>query len=180
MNEFLKDSSLKTQPVRSHDDCGGTPPQLGSCSCYPVGRWFWILLECGNCSFGKARMECRWRLKKLSSSQPVPLSDCAHRSEPGCAVREALAAGTLDAERFQSYEKLKREMRYLALRQVASLGDSKGSDGKQLRVWLETEPLPSAMETKCGCNRIGGSHQNMRKMTLRSLEHVQRRSNLET
>ena len=48
--------------------------------------------------------------------------DCTHQSEPGCAVREALAAGTLEAERFQSYEKLKREMRYLALRQDGRAG----------------------------------------------------------
>ncbi|HEX7880110.1 MAG TPA: GTPase RsgA, partial [Candidatus Eisenbacteria bacterium] len=35
--------------------------------------------------------------------------DCDHDSEPGCAVREALAAGALEASRFQSYRKLQRE-----------------------------------------------------------------------
>lgn len=38
--------------------------------------------------------------------------DCTHTSEPGCAVLQALAAGTLDARRLQSYRKLKREARY--------------------------------------------------------------------
>lgn len=39
-------------------------------------------------------------------------SDCRHRGEPGCAVREALDNGTLDAARFESYEKLRKEMAY--------------------------------------------------------------------
>jgi ribosome biogenesis GTPase / thiamine phosphate phosphatase len=37
-------------------------------------------------------------------------SDCAHESEPGCAVRRALADGTLDHERFAGYRKLEREL----------------------------------------------------------------------
>ncbi len=35
--------------------------------------------------------------------------DCAHRTEPGCAVRGAMEAGELDEKRLQSYEKLRRE-----------------------------------------------------------------------
>ena len=36
-------------------------------------------------------------------------SDCAHESEPGCAVKAALADGTLSQERWESYLKLQRE-----------------------------------------------------------------------
>ncbi|MBW8769092.1 MAG: ribosome small subunit-dependent GTPase A [Gemmatimonadetes bacterium] len=36
--------------------------------------------------------------------------DCAHGSEPGCAVRAAIAAGSLALERLESYFKLRREM----------------------------------------------------------------------
>ena len=43
-------------------------------------------------------------------------SDCAHREEPGCAVRDALADGTLPAERWQSYAKLQRELEAVELR----------------------------------------------------------------
>jgi ribosome biogenesis GTPase len=42
--------------------------------------------------------------------------DCGHQSEPGCAVREALEAESLDAGRFQSYEKLERELHHLDLK----------------------------------------------------------------
>ncbi len=36
--------------------------------------------------------------------------DCAHETEPGCAVREALHDGSLDPERWKSYRKLQREL----------------------------------------------------------------------
>lgn len=37
-------------------------------------------------------------------------SDCAHDSEPGCAIREALESDALDPERWASYLKLQREL----------------------------------------------------------------------
>ena len=40
-------------------------------------------------------------------------SDCAHESEPGCAVQEALRNGRLDPERWTSYRKLLRELAML-------------------------------------------------------------------
>jgi ribosome biogenesis GTPase len=50
--------------------------------------------------------ECRFR-------------DCRHLNEPGCAVRAALAAGTLDAERYAHYQKLLAERDHAAQAQVA-------------------------------------------------------------
>ena len=43
-------------------------------------------------------------------------TDCAHESEPGCAVKEALANGTLVPERWESYVKLQRELAHLERR----------------------------------------------------------------
>ncbi len=37
-------------------------------------------------------------------------ADCAHLQEPGCAVREAVAAGEVSAERYESYVKLREEL----------------------------------------------------------------------
>jgi ribosome biogenesis GTPase / thiamine phosphate phosphatase len=48
-------------------------------------------------------------------------TDCAHGSEPGCAVRAALADGTLPEIRWESYTKLQRELKALALRQDVRL-----------------------------------------------------------
>jgi ribosome biogenesis GTPase len=46
-------------------------------------------------------------------------SDCAHDTEPGCAVQAAIGDGSLDAERFDSYQKLQRELHYLEIRHDA-------------------------------------------------------------
>jgi len=43
-------------------------------------------------------------------------SDCAHDQEPGCAIREALAEGVLAQDRWQSYQKLLREMEAIEAR----------------------------------------------------------------
>ena len=43
-------------------------------------------------------------------------SDCAHDQEPGCAIRDALAEGSLAPERWQSYLKLQRELEAIELR----------------------------------------------------------------
>ena len=44
-------------------------------------------------------------------------SDCKHETEPGCAVRAALEAGELAADRLESYHKLQRELASLERRQ---------------------------------------------------------------
>jgi ribosome biogenesis GTPase len=46
-------------------------------------------------------------------------SDCSHTSEPGCAIRGAIASGDLDARRFESYTKLLKEADYVAQRNDA-------------------------------------------------------------
>jgi ribosome biogenesis GTPase len=43
-------------------------------------------------------------------------SDCRHEAEPGCAVREAIEDGRIEARRLADYVKLNREMAYLERR----------------------------------------------------------------
>ena len=40
-------------------------------------------------------------------------TDCTHVSEPGCAIRNAIEEGVLDADRFQGYSKLRKEIHHL-------------------------------------------------------------------
>ncbi|UZX01295.1 ribosome small subunit-dependent GTPase A [Arthrobacter sp. CDRTa11] len=47
-------------------------------------------------------------------------ADCAHEREPGCAVRQALADGTLEDRRWNNYLKLQRELAALARRKDAA------------------------------------------------------------
>jgi ribosome biogenesis GTPase len=37
-------------------------------------------------------------------------SDCRHETEPGCAIKKAVAEGTLSGARFESYRKLRQEL----------------------------------------------------------------------
>jgi ribosome biogenesis GTPase len=46
-------------------------------------------------------------------------ADCAHETEPRCAVKQAVAEGRLDAARLASYHKLQKELSWLAVRQDA-------------------------------------------------------------
>jgi ribosome biogenesis GTPase / thiamine phosphate phosphatase len=57
-------------------------------------------------------------------------ADCAHRSEPGCAVREALRTGALPRERFESWQKLQRELGRLERKLDAR---ARSEHGKQVR-----------------------------------------------
>ena len=43
--------------------------------------------------------------------------DCGHSSEPGCAIQQALNTGELSPKRFENYQALQNELRYLARRQ---------------------------------------------------------------
>lgn len=45
--------------------------------------------------------------------------DCAHESEPGCAVRSAVADGALPERRLESYRKLMRENQWIAAKSDA-------------------------------------------------------------
>ncbi|AKG21563.1 ribosome small subunit-dependent GTPase A [Calothrix sp. 336/3] len=50
-------------------------------------------------------------------AQQCRFRDCQHKHEPGCAVRQALQDGSLDASRFANYQKLQREIKYMETKQ---------------------------------------------------------------
>lgn len=54
-------------------------------------------------------------------------SDCAHQTEPGCAVLSAVDAGVLDERRLRSWRKLQREADYQARRTDARLRQAEAS-----------------------------------------------------
>ncbi len=54
-------------------------------------------------------------------AQGCRFSDCVHDTEPGCAIKGALADGSLDPGRLQSYRKLLRELRSIEVRSSARL-----------------------------------------------------------
>jgi ribosome biogenesis GTPase len=48
-------------------------------------------------------------------------NDCAHETEPGCAVRAAIEAGTLEAARMDRWRKLEKENRF----NTATVGENR-------------------------------------------------------
>jgi ribosome biogenesis GTPase len=54
-------------------------------------------------------------------AQHCRFGDCSHNTEPGCAVKAALATGELSADRHASWVKLQRELRSIAVRADAQL-----------------------------------------------------------
>lgn len=58
--------------------------------------------------------------------------DCAHESEPGCAVQAAIAAGDIDPDRLVRYNKLRREDAY-ATETIAQARDRYRKLGKMYR-----------------------------------------------
>ncbi|MBD2072552.1 ribosome small subunit-dependent GTPase A [Phormidium sp. FACHB-592] len=50
-------------------------------------------------------------------AQQCRFRNCRHEQEPGCAVRQAIADGELDADRLLNYQKLQRELHYQVRKQ---------------------------------------------------------------
>ncbi|MGI8773814.1 MAG: ribosome small subunit-dependent GTPase A [Actinomycetota bacterium] len=61
-------------------------------------------------------------------------ADCAHASEPGCAVRAAVAEGILNLERLDSYKKLEKELAYLERKHDKKLAREEARKWKRLNV----------------------------------------------
>ncbi|MGP4028158.1 ribosome small subunit-dependent GTPase A [Actinomadura sp. 3N407] len=61
--------------------------------------------------------------------------DCAHRTEPGCAVLAAIEDGTLPRRRLDSYRKLRRENEWIASRGEARLRAERQNQRKAITRW---------------------------------------------
>ena len=66
-------------------------------------------------------------------------SDCRHAAEPGCAIRAAIAAGELDLDRWESYQKLQEEAvdreEMLRRKQEWSKGVAKFTRQRNKEIW---------------------------------------------
>ncbi len=64
-------------------------------------------------------------------------TDCAHDTEPECAVRDALASGEISAARWRQYRKMQREERFLAFRKVSRKKDLANAARRRKRLGIE-------------------------------------------
>lgn len=72
-------------------------------------------------------LECRFR-------------DCAHESEPGCAVHAAIDDGTLALDRLRSWRKLQRELEAIAARTDRRLRAARKKRWKQIAAHTRQRP----------------------------------------
>jgi ribosome biogenesis GTPase / thiamine phosphate phosphatase len=75
-------------------------------------------------------------------------SDCRHDAEPGCAVRVAVDAGTLAADRLASYRKLERELAHNERR-----GDPRAQAEERRRWRIIHKSVGEHMDRKYGADR---------------------------
>jgi len=134
LNTLLGSEALATQAIRAWDDKGRhttthrslwlLPDQGGVLLDTPGMREFmpWDAAEAVGEAFADVEQV----------AQRCRFADCTHRSEPDCAVREALASGALAAERLESYGKLQKEQAYLARKQDVRLAAAERKKWKQI------------------------------------------------
>ena len=127
---------LKVQTVREHDDRGRHTTTHRELVLLPTGG---LVLD----TPGMRELQL-WDGDLQSVFDDIEslagrcfFSDCQHQDEPRCVVREALAAGTIDAGRYQSYEKLQKELKYQARRK------DKLSEIEERKKWKKLSRLAS-------------------------------------
>ncbi len=117
INSLLREERLEIAPVRQYDKKGRHTTSSREMIFLPTGGividtpgmrelGMWSEQDGISRTFDDIEAtasECRFR-------------DCRHQGEPGCAVRQAIEDGLLDAKRLQSYLKLKKELAHLAIR----------------------------------------------------------------
>jgi ribosome biogenesis GTPase len=113
LNALLGQTAMSTGPTRESDDRGRhttTHREL-----FRLDNGALLLDTPGMREFGIASTEESLDLSFDDVTGLIPtcrFSNCAHETEPGCAILAALANGSLSAERWLAYQKLQRELAF--------------------------------------------------------------------
>jgi len=146
INELVGEELLATQEVRSIDGKGRHTTTLRELVVSPDG----VLIidtpgmrELQPWQADDALEDVFADLKALTLR--CKFTDCSHTTEPGCAVQAALADGTLDVPRWQSYQRLQRETAF-ELRRV----DRRASQKSKTDWKKQTKALRQRVREKRG------------------------------
>lgn len=110
VNSVSGTSVQQTQDIREDDSRGRHTTSGRSLHRLPGGAWLMDtpgMRELQIMDVAEGLDEVFPDVAELASA--CRFSDCAHVSEPGCAIQAAIASGTLDTERLKRYQKLQRE-----------------------------------------------------------------------
>lgn len=101
-----------TQSIREDDSRGRHTTTSRSLHALPSGAWIIDTPGMRELQVMEAKHGIEDVFADMADlSRSCRFSDCAHEGEPGCAVKEAIANGTLDPDRFKRFGKLQREDR---------------------------------------------------------------------
>jgi len=141
INKVLGEENLKVKAVRAYDGRGRHTTAYRQMILLPSGGVLidtpgmrelalWSNeqgLERTFSDISELALQCRFK-------------DCSHRTEPGCAVQQALRDGTLNPSRYKNYLKLQKELKHLALRQdIKARRRSERAFDKKIRQRLKAQ-----------------------------------------
>lgn len=102
-----RDQAQLTGGVRSHDDKGRHTTTARSLHAMASGGWVIDTPGMRTLNVGDAAHGIETLFAEITKLAPsCRFSDCTHLHEPGCAVRDAIAAGTLDPGRLARWRTL--------------------------------------------------------------------------
>ncbi|MBO9665870.1 MAG: ribosome small subunit-dependent GTPase A [Bdellovibrio sp.] len=136
-NLLLEKEQLKTQDIRAADDKGKHTTTSRSLYQLPSGA---LLIDTpGMRELGlldhQAGFEDLFE-DILTLSQQCRFGDCQHDTEPGCAIQAALESGELTMERWESFQSLDRELRYVQRKTDAELARQERLKWKKIQQGL--------------------------------------------
>lgn len=110
VNSLRGSDSIATQAIRASDDTGRHTTTVREMHRLDQGGWLLDTpgmreLQLSDAGAGISEVFDDFIL----AAQNCRFSNCAHDSEPGCAVRAAIAEGTLTPDRFDRWRKLEAE-----------------------------------------------------------------------
>jgi ribosome biogenesis GTPase len=113
INRLLGADIVRTQPIREGDDRGRHTTTSRKLWMLPSGALVIDtpgMRELQLCADAQSLDQAFSDLGALAAG--CRFTDCRHATEPGCAVRSALEAGSLSEERLLAYDKLRRELSF--------------------------------------------------------------------
>ncbi len=136
VNRLLGEERLRTAEVRASDDRGRHTTSARELLPLPGGALIIDTPGMRELQLWDASAGLQAAFSDVEAlAAECRFTDCGHEREPGCAVRVAIEAGQLPAERLASYQKLQRELGALAVRQDRRL------EAEQRKKWRSIHKL---------------------------------------
>jgi ribosome biogenesis GTPase len=118
INALLGSERQATAQIRAHDDRGRHTTTSRELFALPHGGG--LLIDTPGLRLPRMGADPAGVAAAFADVEEIAagcrFSDCRHETEPGCAVREAIAAGDLDPARLSHQRKLEGEQRWAATR----------------------------------------------------------------